>query len=144
MNSIKEKGHRKKKKTFKYHFGRSKFHIIPQYCIFSHSLLLNNLLRLLLTVNQIYQVTLFRCINWDDEVTHLVRGSKVLGGMKYLMMSVKQAAEAVGIWTEYNWDVKRLNSLYTMVSGRFNFKIGKRFDALSWSSGVRYFYIRRC
>ena len=29
--------------------------------------------------------------------------------MKYLMRSVKQAAEAVGIWTEDNWDVKRVN-----------------------------------
>ena len=63
--------------------------------------------------------------------------------MKYLMRSVKQAAGAVGIWTEDNGDVKRLNSLYTMVSGRFNFKINKRFDSLSWSSFVRYFYTRR-
>ena len=27
---------------------------------------------------------------------------------KYLMRSVKQAAEDVGIWTEENWDVKRV------------------------------------
>ena len=59
---------------------------------------------------------------------NLVIRSKFLGDMKYLMMSVKRAAEAVGIWTEDNWDVKRVNSLYTMVSGRFNFKINKRFD----------------
>ena len=58
---------------------------------------------------------------------------KVLGDMKYLMRSVKQAAEAVGIWTEQNWDVKRVNSLYTMVSRRFNFKRNKMFDPLSWS-----------
>ena len=68
---------------------------------------------------------------------------KVLGGMRYLMRSVKQAADAVGIWTEYNWDMKRVNSLYTMVSGRFNFKINKMFDSLSWSSVVRYLYTRR-
>ena len=37
--------------------------------------------------------------------------------MKYLMRLVKRAAEAVGIWTEENWDVKRVNSLYAMVSG---------------------------
>ena len=36
--------------------------------------------------------------------------------MNYLMSSVKQAAEAVGIWTGDNWDVKRFNLLYTMVS----------------------------
>ena len=57
----------------------------------------------------------------------------VLGDMKYLMRSVKQAVDSVGIWTEENRDVKRVNSLYTMVSGRFNFKINKRFDSLSWS-----------
>ena len=68
---------------------------------------------------------------------------KVLGDMKYLMRSVKQAEDAVGIWTYENWDVKRVNSLHTMVSGRFNFKINKRFDSLSWSSSVRDFYTRR-
>ena len=68
---------------------------------------------------------------------------KVLGDMKYLMRSVKRAAEAVGIWTEDNWDVKRVNSLYTMVSRRFIFKRDKRFDLLSWSSVVRDFYTRR-
>ena len=68
---------------------------------------------------------------------------KVLGDTKYLMRSVKQEADAVGIWTEDNRDVKRVNSLYTMVSGRFNFKINKMFDSLSWSSVVRDFYTRR-
>ena len=68
---------------------------------------------------------------------------KVLGDMKYLMRSVKQAADAVGIWTEDTRDVKRVNSLYTMVSGRSNIKINKRFDSLSWSSAVRDFYTRR-
>ena len=52
-------------------------------------------------------------------MSHLVIGRKVLGDKKYLMRSLKRAAEAVGIWTEDNWDVKRVNSLYTMVSGRF-------------------------
>ena len=55
----------------------------------------------------------------------------MLGGIIYSMGSVKQAAEAVGIWTEDHWDVNRVNSLYTMVSGRFNFKINKRFDSFS-------------
>ena len=68
---------------------------------------------------------------------------RLQGDMKYLMRSVKQAAEAVGIWTEENRDVKRVNSLYTMVSGRFNLKINKRFDSLSWSSAVSDFYTRR-
>ena len=45
-----------------------------------------------------------------------VSGSKVLGYIIYSMGSVKQAAEAVGIWTEDHWDVNRVNSLYTMVS----------------------------
>ena len=55
-------------------------------------------------------------------------------------MSVKQAAEAVGIWTEDNWDVKRVNSSYTMVSGIFNFKRNKKFYLFSWSLVVRDFY----
>ena len=67
----------------------------------------------------------------------------MLGDMKYLMRSVKLAADAVGIWTEDNRDVKRVNSLYTMVSGRFNLKINKRFDSLSWSSFLRDFYTMR-
>ena len=45
----------------------------------------------------------------------------MLGDMKYLMMSVKQAAEVVGIWTEENQDVKKVNSLYTVGSGGFKF-----------------------
>ena len=49
------------------------------------------------------------------------------------MRSVKLAAEAVEIWIEENWDVKRVSSLYNMVSVRFNLKINKRFDSLSWS-----------
>ena len=67
----------------------------------------------------------------------------MLGDMKYLMRSVKRAAEAVGIWTEDNWDMKRANSLYTMVSRRFNFKRNKRFDSLSWSSVIRDLYTWR-
>ena len=55
-------------------------------------------------------------------MSHLVRRRKVLGDMKYLMRTFKRAAEEVGIWTEDNWDVKRVNSFYTMVSGRFNYK----------------------
>ena len=97
----------------------------------------------MLIVNKIYQVLLFRCINQYNEVSHLVREIKFLGGMKYSMMSVKRAVEAVGIWTEDNWDVKRVNSLYNMVSGRFDFKRNKRFYSLSWSSVVMYLYTRR-
>ena len=73
----------------------------------------------------------------------MVRGRKVLGDMKYLMRSVKRAAEAVEIWTEDNWDVKRVNSLCTMVSRRFIFKINKRFYLLSWSSVFRDLYTSR-
>ena len=45
--------------------------------------------------------------------------------------------------TEEKLDVKRVNSLYTMISGGFNFKINKRFDTLSWSSVARDFFTRR-
>ena len=76
-------------------------------------------------------------------MSHLVRGRKVLGDVKYLMRSVKRAAEALGILTEENWDVKRVNSLYNMVSGRLNLKINNRFDSLSWPSFVRDLYTRR-
>ena len=63
--------------------------------------------------------------------------------MKYLMRSIKRVSETVGIWTEDIWDVKRVNSLYTMVSGGFNFKVNKRFDSLSWSLVFRDLYTRR-
>ena len=56
----------------------------------------------------------------------------MLGDIKYLMRPVKQAAEEVGIWTEDNWDMNKVNSFNTMVCGRFNFKRNKRFDSLSW------------
>ena len=106
--------------------------MFPHSYNFYQNLCLNNFLLVLLIGNQRDQVTPFRYINRYDEVYHLVRGRKVLGDMKYLMRSVKRAAEAVGIWTEDNWDVKRVNSLYTMVSGRFIFKRNKRFDSLIW------------
>ena len=117
--------------------------MLPQYYKFSHVLCLNNFLQVFLTGNQRDQVPLLRYINWADEVYHLVRGRKLIGDMKYLTRSVKRAAEAVGIWTEQNWDVKRVNSLYTMVSRMINFKTNKRFDSLSWSWVVRYFYTSR-
>ena len=60
--------------------------------------------------------------------------------MKYLTSSVQPSAEAVGIWTEDDWDVKTVNSLYTRVSGRFTLKIIKSFYSLSWSLVVRYLY----
>ena len=107
--------------------------MLPQYYKISHRLCLNNFFQVLLIDNQIDQVTLFKYINQADEVYHLVRGRKLLGVMKYLSRSVKRAEEVVGILTEDNWDVKRVNSLYNMVYGRFNFKRNKRFDSLSWS-----------
>ena len=67
----------------------------------------------------------------------------MIGDMKYSMRSVKQAAEPVIIWTEDNWYVNRVNSLYTMVSGGFTFKINKRFYTFSWLSVVRDLYTRR-
>ena len=129
----KEKGGQKqlkKKISFTYNFWVSRFHMLPQSYTFSHGLCLNNFLQVLLLCNKIDQVTPLRYINWADEVSHFSRLRKVLRDMKYLTRSVKRAAGAVGIWTEDHWDVKRVNSLYTMVSGRFNFKINKRFDSL--------------
>ena len=117
--------------------------MLPQSYTFSHRLCLNIFLQVLLICNQRYQVPPFRYISQADKVSNLVIVMKVLGDMNDLMRPVKQAAEAVGIWTEEKRDVKRVNSLYTMVSGRFNFKINKRFDSLSWSSSVRDFYTRR-
>ena len=81
---------------------------------------MNNFPQVLFIGNQRDQVTPFRYINWEYEVSRLVSAGKVLRDMKYLMRPVKQGAEAVGIWTEDNWDVKIVNSLYTMIPGRFN------------------------
>ena len=83
--------------------------MLPQSYTFSHGLCLNNLLQVWLIGNQRDPVTPFIYINRSDEVSHLVIVRKVLGGIKYLMRSVKRAAEAVGIWTEENCDVKRAN-----------------------------------
>ena len=67
----------------------------------------------------------------------------MIGDIKYVMRSFQQTAEAIGIWTEENMDMKRVNALYTMVYGRLNYKRNKIFDSLSWSSVVRYLYKRR-
>ena len=133
--SNKDKGEQKqlkKRSTFQYHFWGGRFHMLPKPYKFSHRLCLNNFLQVWLIGNQRDQVPPFRYINRCDEVSRLVRVRKLLGDMKYLMRSVKWAAEAVVIWTEENWVVKRVNSLYTMVYGRFNFKRNKRFDSLIW------------
>ena len=119
--------------NFKCYFWGGRFHMFPQSYNLSHGLCLNNVLQFLLIGNQRYQVPPFRYIHRTDGVSHLVRGRKVLRDMTFSMRSVRRAAELVVIWTEDNWDVERVNSLYTMVSGRFNFKINKRFDSLSWS-----------
>ena len=63
--------------------------MLPRSYKFYHGLCLDHLLQVLLISNQRYQVTLLRYINWDDEVSNLVRVRKVLGDMKYLMRLVK-------------------------------------------------------
>ena len=63
--------------------------------------------------------------------------------MKYLIRSVKREVEAIGIWTEDNWDMKRLNSLYIMICVRFKSRINKGIDSLSWSSVAKYLYTRK-
>ena len=103
--------------------------MLHQSYTFSLGFCLNNFLQFWSIGNQRDQVPLFRYINQADRVYRFVRGWKVIGDMKYLMRSVKRAAEAVSIWTEDNWDVKRVNSLYTMVSGGLNFKMNKRFNS---------------
>ena len=106
--------------------------MLPQSYKLSHELCLNDFLQVWLIGNKRYQVTPFRYINWDDEVSHLVRGRKLLGDMQNSLRSVKLAAQTVGIWTEDNWDMNTLNSLYTMASRKFIFKrINKMFDLLS-------------
>ena len=117
--------------------------MLLQSYTFSHCLCLNNFLQVLLICNQRDQVPPFRYINQADKVYRLVIVMKVLGDKKYLMRSVKLAADAVVAWTDENRDVKRANSLYTMISRRFNFKINKRFDSLIWSLVVRDLYTRR-
>ena len=102
--------------------------MLPQSYKVSHGFCLNDFLQVLFMGNQRDHVTPFRYINWSDGVSHLVRGRKVIGNLKYLLRPVKRAEEAVGIWTEEKCDMKRVNSLYTMVSQRFTLKIDKRFD----------------
>ena len=83
--------------------------MLPQSHEFSHAPCLNNFFQVWFIYNQRYQVPLFIYINLDYGVYHLVIGRKVLGGIKYLMRSVKKEAEAIGIWTEDNWDMKIMN-----------------------------------
>ena len=76
--------------------------MLPQFYKISHGLCLDHFLQVWLMCNQRHQAPVFRYIIRDDELSNLVRGSKVIGDMKYLTRSVKQASEAVGIWTEEN------------------------------------------
>ena len=116
------------------------FHMLPHSYRFSHGLYLNNFLQVWFIDNQRDRVHPFRYINRYYGMSRLVRERKVLVDMKYSILSVKQEAEAIVIWTEEYWDVKRVNLLYTMLSRRFNFKINKRFDSLSFSSIVKDVY----
>ena len=63
--------------------------MLPRSYNFSHGLCLNNFLQFFPIGNQKDQVNPLRYINRADNVSHLVRGRKVLGDMKYLMRSVK-------------------------------------------------------
>ena len=62
-------------RTFKYHFGGGRFHVIPQSYKSPHGLFLNNFLPVLLIGNERGQANPFRYINWDDEVSNIVRRS---------------------------------------------------------------------
>ena len=59
--------------------------MLPQSYEFSHSLCLNTFLQVWLIDNQRDKVPPFRYISREDEVSHLVRGRKVLGDMRYSM-----------------------------------------------------------
>ena len=74
--------------------------MINQFFKFSHGLCFNNSLQVLFIGNQRYQIPLFRYINWADKLSYLVRGSKVVGYIKYSIRSVKLASEVVVIWNE--------------------------------------------
>ena len=74
--------------NFNYHFGGSRFHMLPQSYTFSHCLCLNTLLQSLFIGNERDQVPSLRYIIRYDEGSRFVRGRKVLGNMKYLMRSV--------------------------------------------------------
>ena len=56
-------------RTFKYHFGGGRFHMLPQSYGFWHGLCLNNLLRVWFIGNQRDQVPLFRYINPYNKVS---------------------------------------------------------------------------
>ena len=62
-------------RTFKYDFGGDRFHMLPKSYNFSHGLCLNKFLQVLLIGNERGQANPFRYINWDDEVSNLVRRS---------------------------------------------------------------------
>ena len=82
----------------------------------------------------------YRILTHNFTNDDLTNGKTLVITMRYLMRSVKKSAEVVGIFTEESWDVKVVNPLYNMVSGRFNLKINKRFDSLSCLSVIRYLY----
>ena len=84
-------------RTFKCHFGVGRFPMLPQFYKFAHVFRLNHFPHVWVIGNQRYQEPTIRYINQTDEVYSLVRGRKVLGDIKYLMKSVKQSAEVVGI-----------------------------------------------
>ena len=78
-------------RTFKYHFWEVRFHMINQYYKCSRGLFLNNSPQVFLIGNPSDQVPPFRYIYLEDYVSHLVRGGKVQGDIKYLMRSIKRA-----------------------------------------------------
>ena len=81
----------------KHRFWGGRFYILSHSYKFSHGLCLNNFFQVLLKGNERDQVPPFRYINQADKVSPLVIVTRVLGDMKYLMRSFKQAAESVGI-----------------------------------------------
>ena len=80
--------------------------MLPQSNKSSRGLFFTLFLQVLLIFNQRDQITPFRYINQDYQVSRMVRVRKFLGDMKHLMRSVKRIVEAVGIWTEESFVIK--------------------------------------
>ena len=72
--------------------------MLPQSYTFSHVICLNNIFQVLFMGNQRYQVPLFRYINQADDVSHLVRGRKLIGDKKG-QLNEKRRREGFGLKT---------------------------------------------
>ena len=82
-------------RTFKYHLGGDRFNMISESYTFSHGICLNSFLQFLLIGIQKDQAHPFRYTNQEGEVYHLLRRMKLLESTKYLIRSLKLAAQEI-------------------------------------------------